>query len=128
MNKWAEVRSDYYDEEEGKFYIDAWKTYDANEEGRVIAKVDYITEKVEYLDYDAVGDRRVHEIVKDIINEIRASKEPDKIYSSVCPWCGGSMSGSFCAEDNIISWYCDFCGFDVVQSRKEFEDFFKAKL
>lgn len=34
MSKWAEIRNDYCDEEEGKVFIDAWKTSSGNEEGR----------------------------------------------------------------------------------------------
>lgn len=53
MSKWAEIRNDFYDDEEQKVYIDAWKTSNDNEEGTVIAKVNYKTKKVEYLDNDA---------------------------------------------------------------------------
>ena len=43
MSKYGEVRNDYYDEKENKVYIDAWFTYDDNEEGIVVAKVNYKT-------------------------------------------------------------------------------------
>lgn len=123
MSKWVEIKANYYDKEEGKFFINAWETYNASEEGKVIVEIDYITEEVEYLDCDAHKDRRVCKIIKDIINEIRASKKSSKI--STCPWCGGNMSGSFISKDDVMSWYCDFCGFDVIQPRKEFEEFLK---
>lgn len=43
MSKWAEIRSDYYDDEEEKQYVDAWLTDDGNEEGKVIAKINLAT-------------------------------------------------------------------------------------
>ena len=40
MNKWAEIRCDFYDNKEEKYFVDAWLTDDDNEEGTVIAKID----------------------------------------------------------------------------------------
>lgn len=70
MSKWAEIRNNYCDEEEGKVFIDAWKTNSGNEEGTVIAKVNYRTREVEYLDPDAQTDFYAQDIIKDVIANI----------------------------------------------------------
>ena len=36
MSKWREIRCDFFNEEEEKYYVDAWKTGNDNEEGKVI--------------------------------------------------------------------------------------------
>ena len=53
MSKWREIRCDFFNEEEEKYYVDAWKTGNDNEEGKVIAKIDLANGTVEYLDEDA---------------------------------------------------------------------------
>lgn len=70
MSKWAEIRNDYCDEEEGKVYIDAWKTYNVNEEGKVIAKVDYKTKEIQYLNEAAKTDDYAQEIINETLNDI----------------------------------------------------------
>ena len=70
MSKYGEVRNDYYDEEEHKVYIDAWLTYDDNEEGAVVAKVNYKTKEVEYLDDGAKTDEYVQEVVNETLQNI----------------------------------------------------------
>lgn len=70
MSKWAEIRNDFYDDEEQKVYIDAWETDDDNEEGTVIAKVDYKTKEVEYLDEKAKTDSYAQEIIKETFDDI----------------------------------------------------------
>jgi hypothetical protein len=70
MSKYGEVRNDYYDEEESKVYIDAWFTYDDNEEGVVVAKVNYKTREVEYLDEDARTDEYVQEVINETLDDI----------------------------------------------------------
>lgn len=70
MSKYGEVRNDYYDEEECKVYIDAWKTYDDDEEGIVVAKVNYKTKEVEYLDEDARTDEYVQEVINETLDNI----------------------------------------------------------
>lgn len=52
MSKWAEIKSDYYDDEEKKQYVDACLTDDGNEEGKVITKINLATKEAEYLDSD----------------------------------------------------------------------------
>lgn len=64
MSKYAEIRCDFFDEEE-KYFVDAWKTGNDNEEGIVIAKIDLANKTVEYFDTDAKTD----EYAQDVINE-----------------------------------------------------------
>lgn len=70
MSKYGEIRNDFYDEEEKKVYIDAWFTEDDNEEGVVIAKVNYRTKAIEYLDNDARTDEYAQEIINETLKEI----------------------------------------------------------
>lgn len=65
MSKWVEIRNNF--EEEGKIYIDAWKTCSDDEEGKVIAKVDRKTKEVEYLDETAKTDSYAQSIIKETI-------------------------------------------------------------
>lgn len=67
MSKWKEIRNDYCNEEEDKVYIDAWKTSNGNEEGKVIAKVDYKTKEIEYLNNSARTDEYAQEIIKETL-------------------------------------------------------------
>jgi len=70
MSKWREIRNDYCDEEESKVYIDAWKTSNGNEEGKVIAKVDYKTKEIEYLNEAAKTDEYAQEVIKEVLDGI----------------------------------------------------------
>lgn len=70
MSKYGEIRNDFYDDEEQKVYIDAWLTEDDNEEGVVIAKVNYKTKEIEYLDNDARTDNYAQEIINETLNDI----------------------------------------------------------
>lgn len=70
MSKYGEIRNDFYDDEEQKVYIDAWFTEDDNEEGVVIAKVNYKTKEVEYLDNDAKTDSYAQEIIDETLSGI----------------------------------------------------------
>ena len=79
MSKWMEIRNDFRNEDEGKVYIDAWKTYSDNEEGKVIAKVDYKTKEVEYLNDAARTDSYAQEIINEVLEEI-----DDGVYKN-CP-------------------------------------------
>ena len=67
--KWAEIRADHFDEEEGLQYIDAWLTGDDNEEGKVIAKINLETKEVEYLDEDAKTDPYAQEVINEILTK-----------------------------------------------------------
>lgn len=70
MSKWAEIRNDFTDEEEGVVCIDAWKTLNGSEEGKIIAKVNYKTKKVEYLDNDAKTDSYAQEVINETLSDI----------------------------------------------------------
>jgi hypothetical protein len=70
MSKYGEIRNDFYDEQEKKIYIDAWFTEDDNEEGVVIAKVNYRTKAIEYIDNDARTDEYAQEIINETLKEI----------------------------------------------------------
>ena len=70
MSKWREIRNNYCDEEEGRVYIDAWKTSNGNEEGKVIAKIDYKTKEIEYLNEAAKTDEYAQEVIKEVLDSI----------------------------------------------------------
>ena len=59
--KWTEIRSDYI--EGDVVFVDAWKTANQNEEGKVIAKINTATKKVEYLDEEAKTDAYAQEVI-----------------------------------------------------------------
>lgn len=67
---YAEIRGDYYDEREQKYYIDAWETEDDNEEGKVIAKVDN-KGSIEYLNKRAEKDPYVQEVIAEVLEELQ---------------------------------------------------------
>lgn len=69
MSKYTEIRCDFFNEEEEKYYVDAWQTDDDNEEGTVIAKIDLADKTVEYLDEDARTDEYAQEIIKEILED-----------------------------------------------------------
>ncbi len=71
MSKWAEIRNDYYDDIEKTVDIDAWeKEYDDNNDGTVIATVNYQTKEVTYLDEDAKTDDYAQEVIQDTLKSI----------------------------------------------------------
>lgn len=72
MSKWAEIRNDYHNDDEGYTSIDAWKTDIGNEEGEVIAKV-FDDGKVEYLDNVAKKDEYAQEIILEAVREKKIS-------------------------------------------------------
>ena len=67
MSKWAEIRCDFFDEEEAKYFVDAWETDDDNEEGTVIVKLNLADGTLEYLDEDAKTDEYAQEVIKEIL-------------------------------------------------------------
>ena len=69
MSKYAEIRCDFFDDEEDKWFVDAWLTDDDNEEGFVIAKIDLATKTVEYLDADARYDEYAQEVIKEMLED-----------------------------------------------------------
>ena len=69
MSKWSDIRCDFFDEEEEKYFMEAWRTDDDNEESAVIAKLDLANETVEYLDEDAKTDEYAQEVIKEMLEE-----------------------------------------------------------
>lgn len=67
---WSEIRSSFYNEEEGRVYIDAWETNKDDEEGEVIAKVDVKTKNIEYLNKTAITDAYAQETIKKVMDDI----------------------------------------------------------
>lgn len=70
FSKFAEIRSNYVDEDDDITYIDAWLTTNDNEEGTVIAKINNKTKEIEYLDPDARTDNYAQEIIQQVITEL----------------------------------------------------------
>ena len=64
MSKYNEIRINFFDEDEKKWFVDAWNTDDCCEEGSVIAKIDLYTGTVEYLDSNAKTDEYAQEEIK----------------------------------------------------------------
>jgi len=69
MSKWSEIRSNYFDDEEGVQTVDAWLTDKDNEEGEVIAKIHLDTKTVDYLDPDAETDEYAQEVINEVLEE-----------------------------------------------------------
>ncbi len=69
MSKWSEIRSNYFDDEEGVQTVDAWLTDDGNENGTVIAKIHLDTKTVDYLDSDAETDEYAQEVINEVLEE-----------------------------------------------------------
>ena len=69
MSKWSEIRSNYFDDEEGVQTVDAWLTDDDNEEGEGIAKIHLDTKTVDYLDSDAETDEYAQEVINEVLEE-----------------------------------------------------------
>ena len=67
MSKWREIRCDFFNEEEEEYYVDAWKTGNDNEEGKVIAKIDLANGTVEYLDEDAKTDEDAQVVINEFL-------------------------------------------------------------
>ncbi len=61
MTNYSEVRIDYYDDIDGVWTVDAWKTDDDNEEGEVVATINPATREVTYLNPAAKHDALVRE-------------------------------------------------------------------
>lgn len=70
-SKWAEIRCDFFDEEDKCWLVDAWKTGDDNEEGEVIAKISEAGNVV-YLDEEAKDDEYAKEVIGEKLKEINA--------------------------------------------------------
>jgi hypothetical protein len=73
---YAEVRSNYSDD--NYVYIDAWKTADDNEAGKVVARISTKTGKVEYKTKAAEMDKLVQEEIETVLKIMRDNKASRK--------------------------------------------------
>ena len=78
---YAEVRNDYLDESDGFYRIDAWKTADDDEEGKVVAYVHAASGDAVITDPLAHLSKKVKESIEELQKEIRAPKKPDPALS-----------------------------------------------
>lgn len=67
MSIWKDIKANNFDEADQCYTIDAWKTKNQDEEGKVIAKV-YVNEskKVIYIDEKAKTDKYAQEVINKI--------------------------------------------------------------
>lgn len=70
MTRFAEVRSTFFEEETGLWYLDAWVTMDDNEEGTVVATINSKTFEVKYTQDEYKFDDCVLSAVKEKLQEI----------------------------------------------------------
>lgn len=84
---WAEIRNTHFDENERKFYIDAWLTDDDCEEGAVIAKIG-LDGDVEYIDKRAETDVYAQEAINEVKPLIPFKSLSYKAYYFyITDWC-----------------------------------------
>ncbi len=67
MSKWKDIRCDFFDENEEKYTMEAWKTNSDNEKGIVIAKLDLADGTVEYIDEAAKTDEYAQTVIKEML-------------------------------------------------------------
>lgn len=67
MSKWKDIRCDFFDENEEKYMMEAWKTNSDNEKGIVIAKLDLADGTVEYIDEAAKTDEYAQTVIKEML-------------------------------------------------------------
>ena len=67
MGKWRDIRCDFFNEEEEKYIVNAWKTNNDSEEGMVIAKLDLANGTVEYIDEDTKTDEYAQIVIKEML-------------------------------------------------------------
>lgn len=63
---WKEIRNTH--EYQGVIYIDAYLTDDENEDGRVIAKINISTGKVDYIDARAENDVYAQKVIQEALS------------------------------------------------------------
>lgn len=51
-------------------YIDAWRTTNSNEEGKVIAKINLSNSEVEYVDEKAKTDAYAQTVIRSVLNAV----------------------------------------------------------
>lgn len=72
---YSEIRDNYIDEDNNELYIDSWKTDDDNEEGKTIAKINYDTGHVTYVDATAMTDIYAQEVIRENVDKICNRKD-----------------------------------------------------
>ena len=83
MSIWKEIKCVHFDEEEQKWFVDAWLTDGGLEGGKVIAKVD-LQCNVEYIDERAKADA----YAQDVIVGVRFDTLADQAYDLyIKDWC-----------------------------------------
>ncbi len=72
-SKWSHIKCDYICEDEDDMFwrVDAWRTNDENEEGKVIAYIDDLTGRVVYADPEARFDKVAQAVIKEKVSEIK---------------------------------------------------------
>ena len=73
-SKWAEIYCEFLDDD-NLWNVEAWLTFDKEEEGKVIAYVDNLTEKVVYVDPDARDDEYAQRIIAEKLEQIQDEAE-----------------------------------------------------
>ena len=68
---YGEVRCDYYNEQDGWWCIDTWKTDDDNEEGEVVGWVDGTSGNIYYKHETAMSSAKVREVAEERQREVR---------------------------------------------------------
>lgn len=81
-SKWAEIRTDFFDEEERCVYVDGWKTSRGDEEGQVIAKIHVDTKEVEYLIENGKTDPYVQKEIQLVLADIEKGQYEIDEYSN----------------------------------------------
>ena len=72
--QFGEVRCDYFDDYDGNWLVDAWRTAEDDEEGIVVAKINPDTLEVTYTDRDYAKDKLVRETVAWKLKEILSDR------------------------------------------------------
>lgn len=73
-DKWTEIRCDYFDDVDGNWLVDAWKTPEDDNGGVVIAKISEDGQVV-YLDEDAKTDDYAQEVINEKLKELEQEVE-----------------------------------------------------
>lgn len=76
-SKWAEIRTDYIDEEDLFWRVDAWETSDDCEEGKVIAYIDDLTLRVLFIDPVARVDEYAVRAIGEKVEQLKREKSCD---------------------------------------------------
>lgn len=73
-NIFAEVRTDFFDEETNRISIDAWRTFDNDEEGKVLGWIDAETQQVIWAKDTTAEEKNcplVKEEIKNALEELK---------------------------------------------------------